>query len=260
MRKPEIRKDAAFGDYCLYGCPKSQVVRGPGFCQDDGCRFFGGYGLSETPVETWRTFAGKVGIIHQPICNHPELSDSSPDDEKNCLNCKNKYRIYNTPPCINCARIHAGVGEDYWEPKEDSIPEKPDDCVDTDGWIEWNGGECPVDGNTVVDVIFRSGKSCKDVAMQFCWASSGSPCDIIKYRIHKDEPEDCEVVSSKMETTTLEPHGERCDKMPKEYSYILSKGELIRFERPSVVSTVVECSYVIVAKQTYCGWCGKELK
>lgn len=62
-------------------------------------------------------------------------------------------------------------------------------------WIEWQGGECPVDGHTRVDVRFRDGKVSADEPAAF-WASgttcfwkheggifSGHGADIIAYRI-----------------------------------------------------------------------------
>lgn len=30
--------------------------------------------------------------------------------------------------------------------------------INKDGWIEWNGGECPVEPNTEVQVKLRNGK------------------------------------------------------------------------------------------------------
>ena len=70
---------------------------------------------------------------------------------------------------------------------------------DADGWIEWKGGECPVEAESLIDVKFRvgatntTGKSASD----FYWKRDGDCSDIIAYRLHKPEqakPELCESV------------------------------------------------------------------
>lgn len=52
-----------------------------------------------------------------------------------------------------------------------------------DGWIEWGGGECPVDGDTIVEVKLRK---TNPRAGDFTWSHYGIDCDIIAYRIHRD--------------------------------------------------------------------------
>lgn len=66
----------------------------------------------------------------------------------------------------------------------------PKPAPDADGWIPWGGGECPVDGNEVVEVRLReydetpiAGADC------FGWSHDGGYDDIIAYRIVK-EPAD----------------------------------------------------------------------
>jgi hypothetical protein len=51
-------------------------------------------------------------------------------------------------------------------------------------WIEWQGGECPVDGITEVDVILRSGYSFFQIADCLEWAHHGTKLDIILYHVH----------------------------------------------------------------------------
>jgi len=54
-------------------------------------------------------------------------------------------------------------------------------------WIEWSGGECPVDGNTLVRVKLRGGEyRSPDPASYFRWWHSGTvaaglPYDIVAY-------------------------------------------------------------------------------
>jgi hypothetical protein len=58
------------------------------------------------------------------------------------------------------------------------------------GWIKWDGGECPVDKEAVIQAIYRM-ESIDDFddgvcnAGRFDWSHSGSRFDIIAYRIHK---------------------------------------------------------------------------
>lgn len=74
---------------------------------------------------------------------------------------------------------------------------------DTDGWIEWHGGKCPVAEGTLVDVKFRDGREASskpanvidnrysaDASPAF-WSSDGGGNDIVAYRLRKPEwPED----------------------------------------------------------------------
>ena len=60
--------------------------------------------------------------------------------------------------------------------------------MSNDGWIEWNGGDCPVDSdNTVVEVKYRSGIVIQDddwVDQDFWDHLPNQPyVDIIAYRI-----------------------------------------------------------------------------
>lgn len=58
----------------------------------------------------------------------------------------------------------------------------------SEGWIEWAGGECPVDSDAIVEVRFRNQNQnhCQynnDRAGDFEWKHIGSKCDIIAYRL-----------------------------------------------------------------------------
>ena len=60
-------------------------------------------------------------------------------------------------------------------------------------WIEWPGGDCPVPRGTLVDVIYRDGKTLyrlpadeihctsRDASCVF-WQHDGEPSDIVRYR------------------------------------------------------------------------------
>lgn len=61
---------------------------------------------------------------------------------------------------------------------------------DSDGWISWCGGECPVDGDVVVDVKFRAQGQADldgDVADNFRWEHFSNGADVVAYRMHKSE-------------------------------------------------------------------------
>lgn len=58
---------------------------------------------------------------------------------------------------------------------------------DDEGWVEWHGGECPVEPDVEVEIGLRDGISNKGAADNFYWYhSEGFPdSDIIKYRVLK---------------------------------------------------------------------------
>ena len=60
----------------------------------------------------------------------------------------------------------------------------------SEGWIEWHGGECPVDSDAIVEVKYRKTNTYQynnDRAGDFDWAHAGSSSDIIAYRARTTE-------------------------------------------------------------------------
>lgn len=58
--------------------------------------------------------------------------------------------------------------------------------VGHDGWIQWAGGECPVDSDAIVEVKCRwhnQHQYNNDRAGDFYWSHTGSNADIIAYRL-----------------------------------------------------------------------------
>lgn len=58
--------------------------------------------------------------------------------------------------------------------------------ADADGWIEWAGGECPVDSDAIVEVKYRKPIPLhinNDRAEYFAWSHDGNSGDIIAYRL-----------------------------------------------------------------------------
>lgn len=58
----------------------------------------------------------------------------------------------------------------------------------SEGWIEWGGGERPVDGESIVDVKQRDNWTSEgDAAKCWKWNHVGDYADIIAYRLHKPD-------------------------------------------------------------------------
>lgn len=59
---------------------------------------------------------------------------------------------------------------------------------DANGWIEWNGGECPVDGNEIIDIRYPESREEFGTKAKFRrWNHARNKGDIIAYRLHKPE-------------------------------------------------------------------------
>ena len=57
-----------------------------------------------------------------------------------------------------------------------------------DGWIDWGGGDCPVDSREMVDVIFgHGGRMSANIAECWRWSHDGTDSDIIAYRLHQPQ-------------------------------------------------------------------------
>lgn len=109
--------------------------------------------------------------------------------------------------------------------------------VGHDGWIQWAGGECPVDGDAIVEVKFRNPSQYQfnnDRAVDFNWSHDGFGGDIIAYRLRKptkseqvrddaaendDEADLNECIGQDVDTTEwngegLPPVGIKCEHCP----------------------------------------------
>lgn len=58
---------------------------------------------------------------------------------------------------------------------------------ESDGWIEWGGGEMPVSPESVVDVRWRAGGKMTVEAGGRSWAHDGRFSDIIAYRVIEND-------------------------------------------------------------------------
>lgn len=74
----------------------------------------------------------------------------------------------------------------YWQYKEALAASKS--VVGRDGWIQWAGGECPVDSDAIVEVKYRKPNQYQfnnDRAGDFAWSHDGFDGDIITYRLQQ---------------------------------------------------------------------------
>jgi len=78
--------------------------------------------------------------------------------------------------------------------------------ADADGWIEWKGGECPVDNDSLVDVKFPDGSEYFNTDAYWDW-SSESDTPISHYRQSKKvvKPCICESVTSSIPEPEAKP-------------------------------------------------------
>lgn len=75
------------------------------------------------------------------------------------------------------------VAEDAWEAFTIRLVEDTATTAADDGWIEWRGGVCPVDGETMVVVKFSDGSMHKKPtpALTYRWTNEKCHGDIIAY-------------------------------------------------------------------------------
>lgn len=57
-----------------------------------------------------------------------------------------------------------------------------------EGFTPWEGGLCPVDEKSIVEIILRRGANNRDRAGLFIWSNSDHQSDIIAYKVVKKAP------------------------------------------------------------------------
>jgi len=55
-------------------------------------------------------------------------------------------------------------------------------------WTPWNGGECPVDSGTNVEIKLENGKTVKGIAGSFLWEHIKTTSDIVAYKVREEYP------------------------------------------------------------------------
>jgi hypothetical protein len=82
---------------------------------------------------------------------------------------------------------------DHWthmlkNPGADIVQYRVHAAPQADGWIEWNGGECPVADDTAVAIMLRNGLSNNAPSCMFRWEHTRGGGDIVRYRVCTTQP------------------------------------------------------------------------
>ncbi|ELV7528459.1 hypothetical protein QMU90_002322 [Edwardsiella ictaluri] len=139
--------------------------------------------MSKTPCEN---------VGYEAGCEFVLLSDAGPLSKGTIVKAANAGRIDGGLDVFKCR------GSAFW------LDPLNMQKLDADGWIEWEGGDMPVERGTLVDVKFRGGYVTLGVSAGIpshekgfichsgCWSAHywshiGQPIDIVAYRLHKPE-------------------------------------------------------------------------
>lgn len=137
----------------------------------------------------------KLGKKVEPL-KKPPVNDYAGECFK-FAKCSQLHRIDDLDAAISTAvkAAAAHVGTDtFVKAMSSTTPESVVSFADAaemaDGWIKWDGGECPVDGDLAVEVKFRVGETNQNhKAVDWGWGHSESGFDIIAYRVIKPAAE-----------------------------------------------------------------------
>ena len=104
-----------------------------------------------------------------------ELLDALKDAEEALSHVENNLHVRVNPPTLG--RVRKAIA------KAKAILAAPQPSYDD--WIPWKGGECPVGRRDVVMVKGKNGEVDNDKAHVYDWHHTGSPFDIVAYRVVK---------------------------------------------------------------------------
>lgn len=80
-----------------------------------------------------------------------------------------------------------------------------------DGWIEWNGGKCPIDDEVMVEIMTRDGEIGVDAALYWNWSHDSVSCvtkrQVTAYRLHKPDQAESAAVGDDETKEELDAHG-----------------------------------------------------
>lgn len=110
--------------------------------------------------------------------------------------------------------------------------------VGHNGWIQWAGGECPVDSDAIVEVRYRSPNPYQfnnDRAGDFTWSHDGIDGDIIAYRVHNPE------IKSRANDDRLEQDLNEC----------IGQGVTTEWDGEGFPPVGVECEYSLNSGRTW---------
>ena len=104
-----------------------------------------------------------------------ELLDALKDAEEALSHVENNLHVRVNPPTLGRMRKAIAKAEAILAATEPSY----------DDWIPWKSGECPVERRDVVMVKGKNGDVDTDKSHFYDWHHTGSPFDIIAYRVVK---------------------------------------------------------------------------
>lgn len=80
------------------------------------------------------------------------------------------------------------IGPDRRKAAEPAATAEQSSVADADGWIKWEGGECPVAPDALVQYVIRDGDESTEPerAMTLDWGHLWRASDIIAYRLSKE--------------------------------------------------------------------------
>ena len=96
-----------------------------------------------------------------------------------------KFAMAALTGAINECGLSVDAVEHAYKIANAMMEERKKHVKEDDGWIAWEGGECPVDGGFYVDVKFKNGFIDGFYADWYDWSHDGGADDIIAYRIIK---------------------------------------------------------------------------
>lgn len=133
----------------------------------------GGAALSDGRLSVWDWFAGNAMQGYLAAFSGPDVRMPTPEEVVRDVT---RYA-----DAMLAARASSA------QPAAKPEPAAPD----AGGWIEWGGGECPVDTKLLVDVEYPDGTACKRFAGEFRWDwryNGKDGGDIVRYRVVEVRP------------------------------------------------------------------------
>lgn len=168
-----------------------------------------------------------------------------------------EYYVHNLPcdDFEDCVKITYQEFEQYL-----LNGEVTDQSSENNPWIDWVGGECPVEVGTDVDVMYRNGDvnyhvkagvycdrhgSIPDYSA-FNWTHSGVDLDIIKYRLHKLSEDSSTSLNTKSQENTENVSQSLVESFKTLYSSCEDYGVELTFNHKGVVEIYADCGEYFV--------------
>lgn len=135
-------------------------------------------GLETNEYGTWRWLESWIGY-----CITAKDAPCLASDYATAIITRDQYEA---AMAANNELRHYQVSTEHYTP--DVSAGKTANATGANGWIDWHGGECPVDSDTIVEVKYRKPNPYQfnnDRAGDFSWSHDGFDGDIIAYRMQQ---------------------------------------------------------------------------